>query len=167
MWRGRIPRDARAIGLTVLLGAVLTSPTGAMADEGGVSFWIPGFFGSLAAASLPWSRLHGNAPTGQAPTGPAAGLWTRVGSSRCRPAGPLSRVNPPRLRMTGRAAPDPARTSASNFSFKVESQGNRGGAIYCALFFVSWAFCCSSLSSAASSLIVSLSSLPVNRNGTW
>jgi hypothetical protein len=50
MWRGRIPRDARAAGLTVLLGALLTAPTGAVADEGGVSFWIPGFFGSLAAA---------------------------------------------------------------------------------------------------------------------
>ena len=46
----------------------------------------------------------------------------------------------------------------------------RGGAIYCALFFVSWAFCWSSFSSAEfgrSSLTVSLSSLPVNRNGTW
>jgi hypothetical protein len=50
MWRGRIPRNARAAGLTVLLGALLTAPTGAVADEGGVSFWIPGFFGSLAAA---------------------------------------------------------------------------------------------------------------------
>jgi hypothetical protein len=25
-------------------------PNGALADEGGVSFWVPGFFGSLAAA---------------------------------------------------------------------------------------------------------------------
>ena len=45
-----------------------------------------------------------------------------------------------------------------------------GGAIYCALFFVSWAFCWSSFSSAAfrgTSLIVSLSSLPLKRNGGW
>ena len=42
-------------------------------------------------------------------------------------------------------------------------------ATYCALFLVSWAFCWSSFSSAAfrgTSLIVSLSTLPVNRNGS-
>jgi hypothetical protein len=33
-----------------LLGALIGAPTVAAADEGGVSFWIPGFFGSLAAA---------------------------------------------------------------------------------------------------------------------
>jgi hypothetical protein len=33
-----------------LLGALISVPTIAAADEGGVSFWIPGFFGSLAAA---------------------------------------------------------------------------------------------------------------------
>jgi hypothetical protein len=43
------PRDARAAGLAVLLGALLTAPTGAVADENGVSFWLPGLFGSLAA----------------------------------------------------------------------------------------------------------------------
>ena len=32
------------------LGAVIAVPTVASADEGGVSFWLPGFFGSLAAA---------------------------------------------------------------------------------------------------------------------
>jgi hypothetical protein len=31
------------------LGALVSAPTIAAADEGGVSFWIPGFFGSLAA----------------------------------------------------------------------------------------------------------------------
>jgi hypothetical protein len=48
------PRKARAasVGLAVLLGGVLIAPTGALADEGGVSFWIPGFYGSLAAAPL-------------------------------------------------------------------------------------------------------------------
>src|SRR3974390_3890238 len=33
-----------------LLGALIGAPSVAAADEGGVSFWIPGFFGSLAAA---------------------------------------------------------------------------------------------------------------------
>jgi hypothetical protein len=41
---------AVSVGLTFLLGGLLTVPTAAVADEGGVSFWIPGFFGSLAAA---------------------------------------------------------------------------------------------------------------------
>jgi hypothetical protein len=50
MRRRRIPRNARAAGLAVLLGGLLTAPTGAVADEGGVSFWVPGLFGSLAAA---------------------------------------------------------------------------------------------------------------------
>jgi hypothetical protein len=34
----------------LLLGTLIGAPTIAAADEGGVSFWIPGFFGSLAAA---------------------------------------------------------------------------------------------------------------------
>jgi hypothetical protein len=50
MRRRGIPRNARAIGLAILLGGVLTAPTVAVADEGGVSFWLPGLFGSLAAA---------------------------------------------------------------------------------------------------------------------
>jgi hypothetical protein len=33
-----------------VLGALISVPSVAAADEGGVSFWIPGFFGSLAAA---------------------------------------------------------------------------------------------------------------------
>jgi len=32
------------------LGSMIAVPTVATADEGGVSFWLPGFFGSLAAA---------------------------------------------------------------------------------------------------------------------
>jgi hypothetical protein len=36
----------------LLLGAALGLPDVALADEGGVSFWIPGFFGSLAAAPV-------------------------------------------------------------------------------------------------------------------
>jgi hypothetical protein len=47
------PRNARAIAINLtLLGAVLTAPTSALADEGGVGFWLPGLFGSLAAAPL-------------------------------------------------------------------------------------------------------------------
>jgi hypothetical protein len=34
---------------SAFLGAAIAVPTVALADEGGVSFWIPGFFGSLAA----------------------------------------------------------------------------------------------------------------------
>jgi hypothetical protein len=34
----------------LVLGALISAMTVAVADEGGVSFWIPGFFGSLAAA---------------------------------------------------------------------------------------------------------------------
>jgi hypothetical protein len=34
----------------ITLAAVVSIPKHALADEGGVSFWIPGFFGSLAAA---------------------------------------------------------------------------------------------------------------------
>jgi hypothetical protein len=52
MWRLEpMRRRAGVLGLT-LLGGTLTAPTAALADEGGVSFWIPGFFGSLAAAPL-------------------------------------------------------------------------------------------------------------------
>src|SRR5580693_9841453 len=35
--------------LTLLSGGVAISVSDASADEGGVSFWVPGFFGSLAA----------------------------------------------------------------------------------------------------------------------
>jgi len=34
----------------LVLGALISAPTIAAADEGGVSFWLPGLFGSLAAA---------------------------------------------------------------------------------------------------------------------
>jgi hypothetical protein len=46
----RAARDAFAAAF--VLGAFVTAPTAARADEGGVSFWVPGFFGSLAAAPL-------------------------------------------------------------------------------------------------------------------
>src|SRR5215475_8380231 len=38
--------------LVLVLGVLISAPTIAKADQGGVSFWIPGFFGSLAAAPL-------------------------------------------------------------------------------------------------------------------
>ena len=36
----------------LVLGAVMSVPAIAKADEGGVSFWVPGFFGSLAVTPL-------------------------------------------------------------------------------------------------------------------
>jgi hypothetical protein len=35
--------------ILTVLGMLITAPTLAAADEGGVSFWLPGLFGSLAA----------------------------------------------------------------------------------------------------------------------
>jgi hypothetical protein len=52
MGRNRHVRGAYAIGCALFLGALIDAPTVARADEGGVSFWIPGFYGSLAAAPL-------------------------------------------------------------------------------------------------------------------
>jgi hypothetical protein len=37
------------VACALLIGALLSVPNMARADEGGVSFWVPGFFGSLAA----------------------------------------------------------------------------------------------------------------------
>ena len=52
MRRNRHVRGACAIGCALFLGALTDAPTIAHADEGGVGFWIPGFYGSLAAAPL-------------------------------------------------------------------------------------------------------------------
>jgi hypothetical protein len=41
---------SKCMHFILLVGALIGAPTVAAADEGGVSFWIPGFFGSLAAA---------------------------------------------------------------------------------------------------------------------
>jgi hypothetical protein len=43
---------AGAAASALVLGALIAASPAARADEGGVSFWIPGFFGSLAAAPL-------------------------------------------------------------------------------------------------------------------
>jgi hypothetical protein len=48
-------RHARSVVLVksaVVVGAIAMAPNVALADEGGVSYWVPGFFGSLAAAPL-------------------------------------------------------------------------------------------------------------------
>ena len=61
-WRGRIARLSCRCGAASLSGVALVTalaaglivhaPTTARADEGGISFWLPGLFGSLAAAPL-------------------------------------------------------------------------------------------------------------------
>src|SRR5215471_7489495 len=43
---------SRVLTACLALTAVASTTTTALADEDGVSFWIPGFFGSLAAAPL-------------------------------------------------------------------------------------------------------------------
>src|SRR5262245_45824779 len=45
----RLP-GKRGVGIAVLSAASVLVSQAALADEGGVSFWLPGFFGSLAAA---------------------------------------------------------------------------------------------------------------------
>lgn len=47
---GSVQQAARAAALALLLATATAGA--ARADEGGVSFWVPGFFGSLAAAPL-------------------------------------------------------------------------------------------------------------------
>jgi len=47
--RARSIRSIAAIAV-LALATIVSTPRSAVADEGGVSFWLPGFFGSLAAA---------------------------------------------------------------------------------------------------------------------
>jgi hypothetical protein len=49
--RGRFRSSLRSLAATTALaiGAAISLPAISFADEDGVSFWIPGFFGSLAA----------------------------------------------------------------------------------------------------------------------
>jgi hypothetical protein len=49
--RAYLRRPLHAMGIFAL-SLILSVPITAHADEGGVSFWVPGFFGSLAAAPL-------------------------------------------------------------------------------------------------------------------
>ena len=46
----RLKVAASAIAAPLAGTIVLSTATSSLADEGGVSFWVPGFFGSLAAA---------------------------------------------------------------------------------------------------------------------
>jgi hypothetical protein len=51
----RLLASAATLGISLGIGAglgTLVAPTAAHADEGGVSFWIPGLFGSFAASPL-------------------------------------------------------------------------------------------------------------------
>jgi hypothetical protein len=54
--------SAGAFASALALGALITAPKVATADEGGVSFWIPGFFGSLAATpqqpGFSWATIY-------------------------------------------------------------------------------------------------------------
>ncbi len=50
MIRGQTMSRSKIGNFIVILGALCGASTTAAADEGGVSFWVPGFFGSLAAA---------------------------------------------------------------------------------------------------------------------
>src|SRR4029079_6329169 len=45
----RLKVTASVIAAPLAGTIVLSTATGSLADEGGVSFWVPGFFGSLAA----------------------------------------------------------------------------------------------------------------------
>src|SRR6516225_1193962 len=47
---GEETSSKQAMASALALAAVVLAPVLAKADQGGVSFWIPGFFGSLAAA---------------------------------------------------------------------------------------------------------------------
>ncbi len=49
VWRARSPVRSRIAGACFAFGLITSMTTMAAADENGTSFWIPGFFGSLAA----------------------------------------------------------------------------------------------------------------------
>ena len=62
----------------ILLSAALISvPSVAAADEGGVSFWLPGLFGSLAAA--PQQPGGPSPPFITTPRFPQAAMWALRG----------------------------------------------------------------------------------------
>lgn len=45
-----MPSQHARLASLIAIGVSLTHPTSALADEGGLSFWLPGLFGSFAAA---------------------------------------------------------------------------------------------------------------------
>jgi hypothetical protein len=61
-WRSfvRLKVAASVIAAPLAGTIVLSTATSSLADEGGVSFWVPGFFGSLAAAPLVPGFSFGN-----------------------------------------------------------------------------------------------------------
>lgn len=46
---GRVPRFTSATVLSIAISLLVSTPKTAHSDEGGVSFWLPGIYGSLAA----------------------------------------------------------------------------------------------------------------------
>src|SRR5262245_12794114 len=50
MLRGQTMTRSKIRNFILVFGALFGATTTASADQGGVSFWVPGFFGSLAAA---------------------------------------------------------------------------------------------------------------------
>ncbi len=48
--RGAVRRSGVIAATAIAAGLIIHAPTTARADEGGISFWLPGLFGSLAAA---------------------------------------------------------------------------------------------------------------------
>jgi len=53
-WRSfvRLKFAARVVAVPIAGAVVISTATSSLADEGGVSFWVPGFFSSLAATPL-------------------------------------------------------------------------------------------------------------------
>src|SRR4051812_11197572 len=52
-WRAsRFSELGPALAKALVIGSAILVPGVATADEGGVSFWVPGFFGSLASTPL-------------------------------------------------------------------------------------------------------------------
>ena len=49
---GAPPYYRVTVASVIAAGLIVHAPTTARADEGGISFWLPGLFGSLAAAPL-------------------------------------------------------------------------------------------------------------------
>ncbi len=78
------PRQAFASAL--VLGALIAAPPVAVADEGGVSFWIPGFFGSLAATpqqpGFSFATIYYHTSVRPVPTSPSRGKSRAAGSRR-------------------------------------------------------------------------------------
>src|SRR5262249_21821718 len=83
-------RPNRATTLALICGTVAWAccTSAAKADQGGVSFWIPGFFGSLAAAPLqPGWTLQTNYYHTSVSAGAACSASMAASARRSRDAG--------------------------------------------------------------------------------